>query len=68
MITIREIHPKDAWFPFREQIEDRTAVVHKGFVTDDDEFNMLNITFVPPLSVNGARLHDKMWLRCKSDV
>jgi hypothetical protein len=68
MITIREIHPKDAWFPFRDQIVNRTAIVHdeKGGITD--EFKMLNITFVPPLSVNGARMHDKMWLRCKSDV
>jgi hypothetical protein len=60
---ITEIHEGDLWFPFRDQIVGRTAIINRGLTTDND-FEMAFVEFSPPLSVNGSRMFPQ-WLHCK---
>lgn len=63
---LKEIHPKDLWYPLRSQIEGRTIIVHGGIETSDG-FEMTRLTFNPPLSVDGHRMAPDMWIHCKHE-
>lgn len=67
--TIKQIHRHDAWFQFREQIEGRTAIIHRAARTEKMEagYEFLTLTFDPPLSVNGRRMPEYMYLHCRHE-
>ena len=63
---LKEIHPSDLWYPLRKQIEGRRIIVHGGPTTEHG-FEMTRLTFNPPVSVNGARMRDNIWIHCKHE-
>ena len=63
---LKEIHPSDLWYQFRQQIEVRRIIVHGGIETEHG-FEMTRLTFNPPLSVNGMRMKEDIWIHCKHE-
>ena len=63
---LKEIHPSDLWYEFRQQIEGRRIIVHGG-IESKDGFEMTRLTFNPPLSVDGYRMSPTIWIHCKHE-
>ena len=58
---IKDIHPKDLWYEWKDQIIGRTAIIHSGSTAEMLEpFEFVELTFDPPLTVNNFRMQEKM--------
>ena len=65
---LKEIHPKDLWYPLRSQIEGRAIIIHGGYGEPVDGFQMTKLTFEPPLTVNGQKMMSHMFMNCKHET